>query len=86
MESTKIVFSDTDVKGFVNGFEDAMPTFYSVGDDVKANTPWCAPWTYTNDNEWYESELTPYEMGRKWADAVREEWLYYLQDEMDCDA
>ena len=66
---------------FAAGFCDAAPIGYDFEADVAASTPWCAPWHWADASEWLVDDITPYAMGRRWAEACREELQALLEEE-----
>ena len=67
------LFSEEDKALFIEGFCDAAPSWYNVEEDGATPAPWCAPWTWTRQAFWYDSTLSPYEMGKEWARLMLEE-------------
>lgn len=66
-------FSYEDEMNFAEGFYDAAPEVYNFDMDVQTSTPWCAPWTWADEKDWYVSGFTPYEMGARFAKKCAQE-------------
>lgn len=55
------------IEKFIDGFCAGAPKGYVCDCDLKSDTPWCAPWTWQSQKEWYLPGVLPYQMGRLWA-------------------
>lgn len=58
--------SDKGKQEFVSGFNSVAPDWYDYEEDTKTSTPWCAPWEYASINDWFNTNYTPEEMGKRW--------------------
>ena len=59
---------------FMLGFTDGMPEEYDLDTDRHSSFPWCAPWEYTK-RVYIKNGLSPYDMGKRWANVVKSEWI-----------
>ena len=69
---------------FADGFESAMPDDYCLQEDRQTDSPWCEPW-YDHSvpiADWYRTEMDAYDMGKAWADVVRDNWEGWFGGDM----
>ena len=71
---------------FVRGFSSAAPVWYTVEDDRAASAcPWCEPWMWADPTDWWDGELTAYEMGARWASMTYER-MEIVRDDAEAEA
>lgn len=70
---------DEFIAAFEEGFYDAMPSDYSLNEDRGNDVPWCNPWL-GDGNDWFREDVSPYAMGKAWAEEVVGEWEACMAD------
>lgn len=61
------LFNTHEMGQFIDGFESAAPAGYDRNADLAHMDAWAAPWNWVASPEWFSMILSPYEMGRRWA-------------------
>ena len=61
------VFTVRQMAEFVDGFQSAAPAGYDRATDLARMDSWATPWNWVASPEWFSMLLSPYEMGRRWA-------------------
>ena len=70
---------------FVMGFSSEAPEGYGLDLDLESPLPWCCPWLYAREEDWYTPGL-PYEkMGMAYARQVYDELAALLHEEKGFD-
>lgn len=64
---------------FCRGFADAAPEEYDMEAD-KSSTPWFTPWHWADMADWFYEDLTPYEMGRQFAEKVYDQIVEAIEE------
>lgn len=53
---------------FLAGFNAAAPANYDQDADCETDSPWCCPWYWEDMKEWFDYNLSAYEMGKAFAE------------------
>lgn len=64
---------------FCRGFADAAPEEYDMEAD-ESSTPWFTPWHWADMADWFYEDLTPYEMGRQFAEKVYDQIVEAIEE------
>ena len=61
-----VMYTDADVRRFIEAFDEAAPDGYVQEDDLDASMPWCMPWTWESAPLTAEEEDTPESLARRY--------------------
>lgn len=61
-----ILYTDADVRRFIEAFADSAPEEYVQEADLDASMPWCMPWTWESAPLTAEAEDTPDSLARRY--------------------
>lgn len=61
-----IMYTDADVRRFIEAFDEAAPDDYVQEDDLSGGMPWCMPWTWESAPLSAEEEDTPESLARRY--------------------
>lgn len=61
-----ILYTDADVRRFIEAFDEAAPDGYIQEADLDTSMPWCMPWTWESAPLSAEEEDTPESLARRY--------------------
>lgn len=61
-----VMYTDADVRRFIEAFEEAAPDDYVQDADLDTSMPWCMPWTWESCPLSAEEEDTPESLARRY--------------------
>lgn len=61
-----VMYTDADVRRFIEAFDEAAPDDYVQEDDLSGSMPWCMPWTWESAPLSAEEEDTPESLARRY--------------------
>ena len=61
-----ILYTDADVRRFIEAFDEAAPDDYVQDADLDTSMPWCMPWTWESAPLSAEEEDTPESLARRY--------------------
>lgn len=68
-----VMYTDADVRRFIEAFADSAPEEYVQEDDLSGDMPWCMPWTWENAPLTAEGADTPESLAHRFS-------AYYAYD------
>ena len=79
-----IMYTDADVRRFIEAFDEAAPDGYIQEADLDTSMPWCMPWTWENDPLTAKEEDTPeslaYRLSAHYAYDIRNTFRIWKED------
>ncbi len=66
---------------FIDGFCAVSPEGYDAEGDFNSPDPWCCPWNWADMRDWFNANLSPYDMGKAWGEACFDDLEKVLEEE-----